>query len=206
MAEAFCPVYDERMTGRSFTPFLRSRPHALASFTNWRALQHGLEAAHDGMPRRTLLWHDIREVRLAVERDRRDRRRRCDIITRAGDWFTIYGPAPGRLLDMSPEGDYAALVREIVARARKANPQCRLVHGRFIGRMVTFHAIVFAAFVIFVEIIGRFSGMKSEDPSGFAWLQFGSIGVLALWSTLAILGSTPRPLDPDDIPAALLAP
>ena len=193
------------MTDRQESPFVRSRPNAFATVTTWRALSHGLQLEPHGKPRRTILWGQIKEIRLAVEIDRRDRRRRCDILTRGGDWLTIYGPAPGRLLDSEPGGDYAALVRETIARSRAANPSLQLIAGRFLGRLVIFHTITFATFVVFVEGIGRMSGMKSADPTGFAWLQFGSMTALALWSILVIVRSAPRTLEHKDIPADLLS-
>lgn len=183
---------------------LRSRPHALASLTTWRVLAHGLESEPDNGQIRTILWPQFAEVRLAVERDRRDRRRRCDITTRAGDRLTIYGPAPGRFIDARPEGDYAAIVTEIVTRARMANPACRLVSGRFMLRLVAFHTLVLATAIVFVEFIGQFSGMKAGDPAGFLWLQASAIGFLAFWTALVILVSMPRRLDPASIPRTLL--
>lgn len=191
------------MTRRPDAPFLRSRAHTFASFTTWRAPSHGLECAHDGKAKRTIPWRQIAELRITFEKERRDQRRRCDVTTKTGETFTIYGPAAGRLIDPI-EGDYEALVRAIVARVRKANRSCRFLRGRFMKGLVAFQVAAVIALVAFVEGMGRFSGMKAEDPHGFFILQTIAVCLATLWTALVLASSWPQRLDPDAIPEKLL--
>lgn len=185
-------------------PTLRARAGMLDRETTWTLLPHGLQAEVRNRPAQVVAYEDIVEVRLQFSASREHQGRcLCGLRTRDGHAFTLVSThCKGFLRFENRAESYAPLVRELVRKVAKANPQVKLHAG---ASPVQYYglAVFLVAVVLLLAWAVDIPGRLVEGGWG-GWIRLAAVVAVVPVAWGFLRANHPRSFTADDIPPGLL--
>lgn len=180
------------------------RNSALEKPRNWELSEQAISCTQEAGINKQILFSDIQKIRLFYHPNNRYRLNNycCKITSKSRENFEINSCTYNGFADFIDQAEtYTPFVKELVQKAKAANPECKLLTGH---TPFTYYGNIFFVIVAVAFLFLLFSWVPAEYKNGFIIIKLIVIGYFGIYLAKSIKVNKPKQLDGTEIPGNVL--